>query len=59
MTDDEFFAAALLALGRPSLTVGCADQFVKLLEAKLGYDPPTTERMNWFFRFRKWAERQQ
>jgi hypothetical protein len=58
--DDEevFFVSAIAALGRPEMTRKCADQFVKLLEAKLGHDPETNERMYWFFRFRKWVERQ-
>lgn len=59
MDDEElFFLSALAAIGRPELTAASADQFVKLLEVKLGYDPPTTERMHWFFRFRKWVEKQ-
>ena len=58
MTDEEFFAACLVATGPPTLTAQCADLFVKLLEQRLGHDPDTLERMNWFFRYRKWAERQ-
>ena len=57
MTDEEFFAACLVATGPPALTKECADIFVAMLHQRLGYDPETLERMNWFFRFRKWAER--